>query len=288
MAHPNEALSMRQNFAGADVRTVPGGKEIAEQESGFTRLLENGIARRVYWAKAPLTGWKVAMSIPGNRDYGFGKATGGADGVVAGLAVILLVLVVWIVARRLTEPVRRLTLAAEHVSQQRYETAGDLEAVAGRRDELGQLARTFRNMVGEIASREATLRSAEEKLRQSELHYRSLIENTSDIIALIDKEGRFKYASPSIVRILGVETEAAAGALGDFLDDKGKLALGRSDPALRVGLGRVGTGGSGRAAFQRSDPDPGSLAAQHDGQPRGERHRRKHPRHHRAHGGRPI
>ena len=75
------------------------------------------------------------------------------------------------------------------MSQQRYETADELDRVAGRRDELGQLARTFRNMVGEIANRKTTLRSAEEKLRQSELHYRSLIENTSDIIALIDRQG---------------------------------------------------------------------------------------------------
>ena len=142
-------------------------------------------------------------------------------------------IVVWIVARRLTEPVRRLTLAAEHVSQQRYETADDLDRVAGRRDEFGQLARTFRNMVGEIANRETTLRNAEEKLRQSELHYRSLIENTSDIIALIDKEGRFKYASPSIVRILGVRNETEAGALGDFLDDKGKAGVGQKPSSVR-------------------------------------------------------
>ncbi len=225
MAHPNEALSMSRNFAGADVRSVPGGNDIAAQDSGVSRLLENGLARRVYWAKAPLTGWKVAMSIPEMEITGSASQLAVRTVMVAGLAVILLVLVVWVVARRLTEPVRRLTLAAEHVSQQRYETAGELDRVAGRRDELGQLARTFRKMVGEIANREATLRSAEEKLRQSELHYRSLIENTSDIIALIDRQGRFKYASPSIVRILGVETEAAAGALGDFLDEKGKVAL---------------------------------------------------------------
>jgi PAS domain S-box-containing protein len=225
MAHPNEALSMSRNFAGADVRTVPGGNDIAAHDSGVSRLLENGMARRVYWAKAPLTGWKVAMSIPEMEITGSASQLAVRTVMVAGLAVILLVLVVWVVARRLTEPVRRLTLAAEHVSQQRYETAGELDKVARRRDELGQLARTFRNMVGEIASREATLRGAEEKLRQSELHYRSLIENTSDIIALIDRQGRFKYASPSIVRILGVETEAAAGALGDFLDEKGKVAL---------------------------------------------------------------
>jgi PAS domain S-box-containing protein len=228
MAHPNEALSMRQNFAGADVRTVPGGNNIAARDSGFATLLENGIPRRVYWGKAPLTGWKVVMSIPETQITGLASQLAVRTVLVAGLAVIVLVIVVWVVARRLTQPVRRLTIAAEHVSQQRYETADELDKVAGRRDELGQLARAFRNMVGEIANREATLRSAEEKLRQSELHYRSLIENTSDIIALMDKEGRFKYASPSIVRILGVETEAAAGALGDFLNDEGKLALGEA------------------------------------------------------------
>jgi PAS domain S-box-containing protein len=231
MAHPNAALSMSQNFGGADVRTVPGGNDIAGRDSGFSRLLENGVARRVYWAKAPLTGWKVAMSIPEMEITGSASQLAVRTVAVAGLAVFILVLVVWIVARRLTEPVRRLTLAAEHVSQQRYETADELDRVAGRRDELGQLARTFRNMVGEIATREATLRGAEEKLRQSELHYRSLIENTSDIIALLDRQGRFKYASPSIVRILGVKTEADAGALGDFLNDKGKRAL---DEAIQL------------------------------------------------------
>ncbi len=230
MAHPNAALSMSENFAGADVRTVPGGNDIAARDSGVARLLDNGVARRVYWAKAPLTGWKVAMSIPEMEITGSASRLAVRTVAVAGLAVFLLVLVVWIVARRLTQPVRSLTLAAEHVSRQRYETADELDRVAGRRDEFGQLARTFRNMVGEIATREATLRSAEEKLRQSELHYRSLIENTSDIIALLDRQGRFKYASPSIVRILGVKTEADAGALGDFLNDKGKLAL---DEAIR-------------------------------------------------------
>lgn len=228
MAHPNDSLSMNEKFAGADVKAVPGGSAIAGQRSGFVRLVDSGMARRVYWATAPLTGWKVALSIPEMEITGSASQLAVRTVAVASFAVVLLVLVIWVVARRLMEPVRRLTLAAEHVSQQRYETAGELEAVAERRDELGQLARTFRGMVAEIASREETLRSAEEKLRESELHFRSLIENTSDIIALIDREGRFKYASPSIVRILGVESETAAGALGDFLDEKRKRALGEA------------------------------------------------------------
>lgn len=225
MAHPNEALSMKQKFPGADVKKVPGGSEIAARESGFVALVENGIPRRVYWASAPLSGWKVALSVPEMEITGSASQLAVRTGFVAGLATIILVVVVWMVARWLTEPVRQLTLAAEHVGSQRYETADELNLVVGRRDELGQLARTFRNMVGEIATRETTLRNAEEKLRQSELHYRSLIENTSDIIALLDKDGKFKYASPSIVRILGVKTEAEAGALSNFLDEKGKAAF---------------------------------------------------------------
>ena len=225
MAHPNEALTVSDRFAGADVRGLPGGNEIAAQNSGFARLVEKGVARRVYWARAPLTGWKVALSIPEMEITGSASQLAAKTVAVAGFAVIVMVLVVWMVARRMMEPVRRLTLAAEHVGQQQYEAAGELELTSGRRDELGQLARTFRNMVGEIASRETTLRNAEERLRQSELHYRSLIENTSDIIAVIDEDGRFKYASPSIVRILGVESETEPGALSDYVVEKGKPAL---------------------------------------------------------------
>ena len=63
------------------------------------------MARRVYWAKAPLTGWKVAMSIPETEITGSASQLAVRTVLVAGLAVLLLVL--WVVARRLTEPVRR-------------------------------------------------------------------------------------------------------------------------------------------------------------------------------------
>jgi diguanylate cyclase (GGDEF)-like protein/PAS domain S-box-containing protein len=44
---------------------------------------------------------------------------------------------------------------------------------------------------------------AEESLRQSEEYFQSLIENSSDIITVIDVEGRILYDSPSVERILG-------------------------------------------------------------------------------------
>lgn len=64
------------------------------------------------------------------------------------------------------------------------------------------LLRTMDNIgsqIGQFIER----KKAEETVRQSEEYFRSLIENTSDIIAVIDVQGNFLYASPSFTRVLG-------------------------------------------------------------------------------------
>jgi PAS domain S-box-containing protein len=52
---------------------------------------------------------------------------------------------------------------------------------------------------------------AEAALRKSEEHFRSLIENASDLIAVLDGEGLIRYESPSIERILGYSPRALDG-----------------------------------------------------------------------------
>src|SRR5881409_1342778 len=46
---------------------------------------------------------------------------------------------------------------------------------------------------------------AEDALRRSEEHFRSLIENASDIVTIVGENGVFRYASPSVHRVLGYE-----------------------------------------------------------------------------------
>ena len=55
----------------------------------------------------------------------------------------------------------------------------------------------------ELQSHIQRLKKTEETLRRSEAYYRSLIENTSDIIMVIDHEGMICFASPSVERVLG-------------------------------------------------------------------------------------
>ncbi|HWB00777.1 MAG TPA: response regulator, partial [Pirellulales bacterium] len=55
-----------------------------------------------------------------------------------------------------------------------------------------------------VAGREQSLREAEASLRRSEAHFRSLIENTSDVILKLDASETIIYASPSIERVLGI------------------------------------------------------------------------------------
>ncbi len=53
---------------------------------------------------------------------------------------------------------------------------------------------------------------SERKKRQRELErYEALVENTSDLVTLIDEEGTILYQSPSVERILGYDPEDAVG-----------------------------------------------------------------------------
>ncbi|MCL4818700.1 MAG: response regulator [Vicinamibacteria bacterium] len=57
-------------------------------------------------------------------------------------------------------------------------------------------------------------RRAEAGLRESERHFRSLIENALDLILVVEPDGRMRYASPSSRRVLGWEAEGLIGRDG--------------------------------------------------------------------------
>jgi PAS domain S-box-containing protein len=71
---------------------------------------------------------------------------------------------------------------------------------------------TVRAVVRDVTERE----EAFEAVRRSEEQFRSIIENAADIIAIVELDGRIRYESPSVERVLGYPPNVLVGRT--FLD----------------------------------------------------------------------
>jgi PAS domain S-box-containing protein len=76
--------------------------------------------------------------------------------------------------------------------------------IKGRTAELEGLNERLR---AEIAQR----RNAQEALANSEAHFRTVIENASDVIYVSNAEGTIEYVSPTVTRVLGYEPDEIIG-----------------------------------------------------------------------------
>jgi len=79
--------------------------------------------------------------------------------------------------------------------------------VASRKEVMWGGETQFQAIYQDITER----KRAEEELRESEEHFRALIENSSDIIQIVDSEGVIRYVSPSVQQVLGYKPEELIG-----------------------------------------------------------------------------
>jgi PAS domain S-box-containing protein len=96
-----------------------------------------------------------------------------------------------------------------------------------------------------------TRKLAEEALRASEGRFRKLIENASDMIAVIDDKGIINYQSPSIRRLLGYSPEEMVGrSIEDFIspEDQAKIREG-----IQWALANPGETASGEFRIRHQD-----------------------------------
>jgi diguanylate cyclase (GGDEF)-like protein/PAS domain S-box-containing protein len=55
-------------------------------------------------------------------------------------------------------------------------------------------------------------RAAEQRLARSEARFRALVQNSSDVVAVIDERGFFSYVSPAVTALLGYQADELHGA----------------------------------------------------------------------------
>lgn len=93
------------------------------------------------------------------------------------------------------------------------------------KDNPARLTSAIRRELGEAEVRRSR-RRAEKALKESEERFRSLVQNASDIIMVLDSSGVILYESPAVGRVLGYKPEERIGKSAfDMLhpDDAGKV-----------------------------------------------------------------
>ena len=107
--------------------------------------------------------------------------------------------------RLVSEPILRLAQTAKDVSaDKKYEVRAHKSFGTSR--EVSTLIDAFNEMLTQIQTRDRAL-------QDSEKHFRSLIENASDIIRIVDRDSRVRYVSPSAERLLGFAPEELIGKI---------------------------------------------------------------------------
>jgi PAS domain S-box-containing protein len=143
-----------------------------------------------------------------------------ADGQVRFMSRVAESLTGWRQAEAMGKPLARVfctaPLTGATSQAQRQPRAGEPEAVVllprgGKPQPIEMMASAATDESGKIAGfvwafRDITARKrAEDELREKEEYFRSLIEQTSDIITVVDGDGTIYYASPSVEPVLGYE-----------------------------------------------------------------------------------
>jgi PAS domain S-box-containing protein len=176
IAHPKEELMLRKGYAGADLTSRPGGQLVAAQSEGFTTTVIDGERRRIYWATSPVSGLKIVLNISEDEILVPVRQLTLRSGLAGVAGLLLLVLLVTAIARRFSRPLLVLTGTAAAIEQGKFreEMLGDLPE---HRDEMGELARSFRNMAREIHAREQSLAELNQNLE------RTVTQRTSELTA---------------------------------------------------------------------------------------------------------
>ncbi|HEX7018663.1 MAG TPA: ATP-binding protein [Gemmatimonadaceae bacterium] len=129
---------------------------------------------------------------------------------VSALFVLLGGLAVWGVVRKLTGPLSDLKQAAEEVAFGDYTK----RVKPAAENEIGALARSFNVMaervelaVGALKTRAMDLEQRNRALRESELRYRQLVDQSPDAI-VVHRNGRVVFASAMAARLVGLPEPA--------------------------------------------------------------------------------
>ncbi len=193
VTHPNERL------VGSNVSQENWFLEMNNQRGQLTYSWQGVSHLAVYQYFQPWQ-WYIIVTDPQSEVYGAVDQAGVYVMILGLFGSVIMALILMALTQRLTAPLRLLAAGAEQIGQGKLDTRIPVHT----RDELGDLSNLFNKMAEQL---QETLTA----LRHSEEHFRSLIENASDVIMILDNNGMIRYASPPAERVLEYRPDDLVG-----------------------------------------------------------------------------
>lgn len=175
--------------------SIRAGKE------GFVQTVDPISHKNVVMFYSPVrtSNWGMVVVTPTSEMFAGADKLQRSLILIALLAMLLVGGIVFYVADSFAKPIITLSRTANKIA------SGDLEVyVPHHYGEIGVLGNAFNHMTTQLRETIAQVQSSEE-------HFRTLIENASDIITLLDSNGAIIYQSPSLERVLGYKPDDLVG-----------------------------------------------------------------------------
>ncbi|MDJ0570831.1 MAG: response regulator [Pleurocapsa sp. MO_192.B19] len=141
-----------------------------------------------------------------------------AIAIFISIFTIVIFLINLLLKRAVIKPLKKLTnftqkLTSDNISHVFQDSLQFqiISSIASRHDELGQLTRAFQHMHREVFARSEKLQQVQAEIQRSEAYFRSLIEQASDVIFILDCQQVIVYVSPSALSILGYQPDTIIG-----------------------------------------------------------------------------
>jgi two-component system, cell cycle sensor histidine kinase and response regulator CckA len=130
-----------------------------------------------------------------------------------------------------------VALVSERIGELDVSNAGVIEYFGAGQPSADTIGATMRHALA-LRAEAARRRDAESALRATEERFRALLDNSSDALMLIDRDGRISYITPSSQRLLAREPAEMAGrSIFDFLhpDDREIASVRLAESVRRPG-----------------------------------------------------
>ena len=149
VSHPVDEYIMNESFFSiAEARGDPALREVGRRMlRGESDLIayttQGGAASRLYYAPIPLVGWTLGIVFPETELFADIRDLTLSVAAIGALGILLITLVVVLISRSITRPLRALATAVGKVSNGNFDVELPTQGV---HDEVGDLSRAFAAM----------------------------------------------------------------------------------------------------------------------------------------------